>query len=638
VAAGRERRVMSAITALLALDGEPLDPAAIVSISSSMAHRGPDDLNVWHERAVALGHASLRVVPRDCQRQPLRHPASGSAIAFDGRLDARSDLAARCGIDQSELTELSDAALLLRAYLARGAPILAEVLGDFAFALWDGAQARLLCARDVLGLRPLFYRAGDRELIVASELQAVLRGRAATPNSGMVAEVLANAITSRDETLFAGVYRVPPGHALSAERGQWRVVQFARLEAPPPIHYADEHEYFDHFRAVFTAALRDRLPIKGKAAVMLSGGVDSTTMYAAARQLAEVDAYTVGYDDPELDETAIARMVVEQNGGRHHRVDVSAATYDYIEEIDRYRDLPTNPSGANSARLRRQAKRDGVSVLLSGVGGDECFLGHSGRWADWLCAGEWSLLWRELHTWHVSYDRVPWSVLARSTLHPLLPESARRLASTLGRGRAFSWLPESFVRETNLLDRARRTPPQVGPTYAITGMMRAMVSGEAVAAWEEQNRLAARFQQDERMPYLDRRVIAFALGMPETLRSRPGAPKYFARQSWGAHLPAAVINPLDARDYTQQVVDVLETLGGARRFDRLAITDAGWVDRDAVRRMSAELFSTARTSRRFIGHAWKLWSILSVDEWYQRALHARSSPVPIATTAAFGLD
>jgi hypothetical protein len=129
------------------------------------------------------------------------------------------------------------------------------------------------------------------------------------------------------------------------------------------------------------------------------------------------------------------------------------------------------------------------------------------------------------------------------------------------------------------------------------------------------------------MPYLDRRVVDFALSLPENLRSRPGCPKYFTRRAWAECFPAALLDAPEPADYTFQIVDALDAHGGAARLADLALTDLGWVDPDVIRRMSAELFSTARVSREHLSHAWPLWAILTMDEWYKRAL-SPSTPHP----------
>ena len=280
-------------------------------------------------------------------------------------------------------------------------------------------------------------------------------------------------------------------------------------------------------------------------------------------------------------------------------------------------------------------------MLLSGVGGDEWFFGNAGRWTDWLGTGHWWLLSRELKTWRYSAtDPTEWRDLALTTVHPLIPGVVRRVARGMRRTYApYPWITPSFVAETSLLDRLRQMPSERGPTHAITGMIRGVLHGGALAAWEDQERMAARHQQDERMPYFDRRVVQFALALPETLRSRPGCPKYVTRRAWAQTLPPDVLNPPEPADYTFHIVNALRAQGGLARLDDLVIADLGCVDRNVVRDLGRRLFDTAPTSREYIGYAWPLWSVMMVDQWYRDGLPAPrqfDTPAVIAPIGAFG--
>ena len=174
----RSTTVMSAIAALLPprrrRRRRARDP---VRSRARWSERGPDHAGIWQRGPVALGHAALgdaasKIAIASADRRPASRAAS---IVFDGRLDARDELAESSWTSSGPNVEtMSDAQLLLRAYAVRGADVFARLLGDFAFALWDAPTQQLICARDVFGLRPLFYRTTGHELVVASEIQAVL--------------------------------------------------------------------------------------------------------------------------------------------------------------------------------------------------------------------------------------------------------------------------------------------------------------------------------------------------------------------------------------------------------------------------------------------------------------------------------
>ena len=321
---------------------------------------------------------------------------------------------------------------------------------------------------------------------------------------------------------------------------------------------------------------------------------------------------------------------------------LAAATYDYRADIRRFRDLPTYPAGANSTALRRRSAEDGVRVLLSGVGGDEWFFGNPGRWTDWLSTGHWWLLWQELKTWRYSAtDPTEWRDLALTTVHPLIPDGVQtHRARHAPQVRALSLDHAVVCRETSLLDRLRQMPSERGPTHAITGMIRGVLHGGALAAWEDQERMAARYQQDERMPYFDRRVVQFALALPETLRSRPGCPKYLTRRAWAQHAAAGRAQPAGAG---RLHVSHRQRARGPRADSRGSTilsspTSAGSIA-TSFAISAVDLFDTAHTSREYIGYAWPLWSVMMVDQWYRDGLPAPrqfDTPAAIAPLGAFG--
>ena len=626
---------MSAIAALYRCGDDRCQRAAIEEMVESMVDRGPNGIGTWAGRGIALGCALLATVPEDRAR-PVVDSESGCAIVMDGRLDGRDELAALCGIDRRSLQTISDGEAVLRAYLARGVDAFSRLRGDFAFAIWDGRTRTLICGRDVIGLRPLYYGWSGDTLVAASELHAILRGRSADPNPGFLAEVLAGTVVSREETAVAGVYRVPAGSLLVAREGRHRIVTHSRLTALPLRRYARESDYADECRDVLTAAVRDRLRGATRAAVMLSGGIDSASVYAAARQLADVSGYTVSSDRIALDETHAARSIVERNGGRHYVVPGASGAYDYRAEIVRYRDLPSYPTSANSAALRARAAADGVGILLTGVGGDEFFFGHSARRTDWLVRGRWRQLWREVHARRLEDDPVPWPELVRTTVSPLVPRPLRALLRRMRPTRPYPWLTADFMRETRVLDRIANAPAIEAPSYATRGMIRSVADGDATMDWDEQDRIAARFHGDERAPYLDRRVIDFALSIPESIRARPGCPKYVTRRAWSALLPPAIVKPVVPPDYSHLLVDALVAMGGEPRFERLELGRQGWIDLPVVRRMARQLFSTGSAARADWSIARPLWIICSVDEWYRAAL-APTTGAAIASAARLQL-
>ena len=157
------------------LDGRPADPRVVGRMLNSMRHRGPDGQASLVDGAVALGHARLCATEESIrEHQPLRDESAKLAMVFDGRVDNRAELKDALMAAGMPPHDDTDAELVLRAYQCWGEESPARILGDFAYVIWDGARRRLFCARDPLGVKPLYYHLDAKQFVCASELQAML--------------------------------------------------------------------------------------------------------------------------------------------------------------------------------------------------------------------------------------------------------------------------------------------------------------------------------------------------------------------------------------------------------------------------------------------------------------------------------
>ena len=299
---------MSGLAAVVSFDG-PAGLEEIGRLCAAGAYRAGDGVKMWHCGAAALAHLSHRALPEsDCVTQPLLAADGDLAIVFDGRLDAREELAARLGGLQP------DASLALAACRRWGTAAAEHLLGDFALVAWSRARQTLYCARDIMGIRPLYYHWSPARFVCASDVAQVLAARGVTPapNEGMLGEYLANSIVDRHETVYRGIYRLPGAHWLELRPGSAPVLRrYWEIDRDLSLRYRTDAEYADHFRALFLAAVRDRLRAAGPVGVYLSGGTDSAAVAAAASavtgQAARPAAYTLDVGRPEADERQYAR-------------------------------------------------------------------------------------------------------------------------------------------------------------------------------------------------------------------------------------------------------------------------------------------------------------------------------------------
>ena len=277
---------MSVIAGMVHLDGAPAGRDAVERIAARLGSRAPDGCSIMCTGSASVLYGRLDVTPgAERDTQPLADPRTALLIVFDGRIDNRSDVIDALELDAGAHT--SDAALVLQAHIVWGEGATERLLGDFAYAIWDDSRRRLVCARDTSGIRPLFYRQGDGWIAWASaiDLLAACIDPMPPANEGMAAEYLTGLVTDKRETLFSNIYRVPPAHQLIASGGATRTRRYWTPATGRDIRYVRDEDYAEHLTALLRTAVTSRLRTARPAGVMLSGGVDSSSVAGLATEV-----------------------------------------------------------------------------------------------------------------------------------------------------------------------------------------------------------------------------------------------------------------------------------------------------------------------------------------------------------------
>ncbi|HEV8384076.1 MAG TPA: asparagine synthetase B, partial [Candidatus Acidoferrales bacterium] len=280
---------MSGIVGVWNLNGAPVERALLERLAATLAHRGPDVRGVWVDGPVGMAACLLRVTPESAREvQPVVQPGEAVCV-FDGRLDNRDEILADTQSSAAITATSPDSALVLAAYRQYGEKFVEHLNGDFALAVFDIRRRTLFLARDYLGIRPLYYaRAGDTFLF-ASEIKAILAypDFPRVPNEEALAVFLAQGISqdASGQTLFSGVYNLPPAHVLTVTpdknfaRRYWSFENVSSPAAKSP------EEYAEGFRWHFERAVRRRTRSAYPVAVMVSGGLDSSSVFCMAETL-----------------------------------------------------------------------------------------------------------------------------------------------------------------------------------------------------------------------------------------------------------------------------------------------------------------------------------------------------------------
>lgn len=375
---------MSGIVGLLNLDGRPVEPALLERLAAFLAFRGPDAQRTWLGGHVGFGLALLKTTAED-EHAPPFGPDGEIRIVADARVDGRRDLEAKLRAHSYDPpADAGDAELILRSYQLWGEKCVEHLLGDFAFAIWDGPRRRLFCARDQMGVKPFFYAHLGPLFLFSNTLDCIRRHPAISSrlNDLSIADfLLFDLIQDPAATAFADIRRLPPAHLLLCDKESLAVRRYWTPSVTSPIHYRRPAEYLEHFRDLLDTAVADRLRTES-ACLFMSGGLDSPTVAASARRVASRNggatrlwAYTQVFDSliPH-EERHFAGLVAQAlQIPIEYRADDHPRLFQLAEQPEYHSPEPVHSAWPDITTdlLRRVAAES--RVVLTGFGADPIF-------------------------------------------------------------------------------------------------------------------------------------------------------------------------------------------------------------------------------------------------------------------------
>lgn len=523
-----------------------------------MAHRGPDGTGHWMDGSVGLGHLVLRSTPESVfEKQPAFSIEMGLAITADARIDNRDDLCVKLGLPASET--LTDVEIILRSYDKWADYCVEHLIGDFAFAIWDNRRRRLFCARDHFGVRPFCYHAGDSSFVFASEVKGVL-AMTDVPraiNEGRIADFIVGELEGYDKvsTFYEHIFKLPPAHTLTVNSRGIQTRRYWRPEPGPEIHLASDEEYAEVFRDHLTRSVKCRLRTRSKAGILVSGGIDSATIWATARQISETGIHAFsGVSPPGVDciETRLINELLEAQPGESTRI-----RWDQIEpyrpeleralrNIDDLYDI--------SMTLQRvmyiAARRDGVNVVLDGIDAD-VVTSTTIHIAQLLRDGRWMNAWSEASglSYFFKHFYSPYFLLMRGALSAFTPFWLRDLIRPatrihrLRRAIKSSIINPEFARRVGLADRLDVLYGYGRATRGMTLPQKhalAMDHPYLTVGIERYSRAAAAHGIEPRHPYLDKRLAEFCLALPWHQKINHGWTKILMRRIMNGLIPESI--------------------------------------------------------------------------------------------------
>lgn len=621
---------MCGIAGIVGLRGMAAPEVVVKRMTDALAHRGPDAEGVWRDGDhVALGHRRLSIIDLNpASDQPFHSSDGRYTIVYNGELYNYRELKAE--LTDTLFRTASDTEVMLAAYAKWGPACLERSKGMFAFALWDRERKELFVARDRLGIKPLYLYKGEGRLLFASEMRALL-ATGLVPrrlDREALGDYLRYQTVHAPATIVREVRMLMPGH--------WLRVGEGRMEEQcwwDPVARADRTATEmapDRVRSAVRERLRNaverRLVSDVPFGAFLSGGIDSSAVVGLMAEVTDgpVHTFSVGFEEEAFSEEKYARLVARKFHTDHTQIHLKANDLlDALPDVLAAMDHPSG-DGPNTYVVSRATKRAGITMALSGLGGDELFAGYPvftrsmalqrQRWLAALPAplrrlgaaavsrlkfpGGYHKLAYVMQTGSVDVDHtypVTRQVASQQALSALLssgtlpPDRVASIAHDLLHGRGGGELP--ILTQVSLLEIC---------TYMQNVLLR------------DTDQMSMAHALEVRVPFLDHELVEFVLGVSDAVKF-PRSPKELLTSSLGDLLPREIIDrpkmgftlpwkrwmQEDLRSFCEERIT---RLGRRGVFDAVALL-ALW---------RSFLADPTRTS-------WaRLWYLVVLEDWMER--------------------
>ena len=613
-------------------------------MTTALAHRGPDADGYYFGDGVGLGHRRLSIIDLSTGDQPLSNEDGTIWTVFNGEIynfaDVRVELEGHGHVFRTH----TDTEVIVHAYEQWGADSVTRFRGMFAIALWDAPRRRLLLTRDRLGIKPVYYSLLPSGIVFGSEIKALLQDPDVPRDwsAESLDAYLALQYVPCPQTIYEAIFKLPPGHVLSAEPGRVSIKRYWDLPFTGTGDAAREDEYLEQLDQLIAESVKLRMIADVPLGAFLSGGIDSSLVVAAMTKTATSNVLTtsVGFSDAAFNELAYARTVAEQLKTTSYESLVRPDIADLLPKLAWHLDEPFADSSAVPTYYVSRAAREHVTVALSGDGGDELWAGYQrhrveraelaarrwlgssgGRLAGWV-GGQLPLTMKGARSLR-HLGLTPADAYARKHAYGLFEDGvrsslyARDFALTVRDADPYSSFRRAYdaCQSPDPLDRALYVDVN---TYLVDDILTKV------------DKMSMAVSLEARVPLLDHKLLEFAASVPTSLKLKNGRSKHLLRRLLERHVPPAIVNR-PKQGFAVPVSDWLRGPLSSMVTDLLQdgrLRDRGIFDSSAIRRMWKEHKARERD------HGHRLWSLVMLELWFRQFVDGAAQPERSRETAA----
>jgi len=615
--------------------GLAIDDETLGRMMDVLVHRGPDDQGSYRSAfgsdaaaGVVLGHRRLSIIDLDTGRQPIGNEDDTIQVVFNGEIYNFPSLRRRLEGSGHRFRTQSDTEVLVHLYEDVGTDAFSQLNGMFSVAIWDAPRQRMVLARDRLGQKPMVYAQQPGRLAFASEIKSLLQigdiSRGLDPLA--LDQYFTYQYVPHPNTIFSAIKKLPPAHFAVWEHDALRIERYWQPPREPDLQF-ETSDAIGQLQELLEDAISLRMRSDVPLGAFLSGGVDSSLAVSLMQRHSPrpIKTFSIGFPIPEYDESKYAWQVATSLGTDHHAYVVQPDAVDILQQLVELYDEPFADSSAIPTWHVARLAREDVTVVLTGDGGDELFCGYpryravdmAGRLPDWM---------RSALSWEY-WQRLPTSSRQKSVFR-----QAKRFAEAASQSparRYLDWISifneprraelyeDGFLAQLSA-DPARFLQDAWGENQFPDDPSRAayadLVTYLPCDLMSKVDMTTMAHGLEARQPYLDHRVVEFAMKLPLSMKYRRGRGKRILRTAFQSSLPSAIWQrkkmgfgvPLDHwfRDELRPLVQdgLLATNSRIESYCRRA-TVRQWVNEH---------------QRHEFDHGYRLWSLLFLELWLQK--------------------
>lgn len=519
-----------------------------------LAHRGPDAEGFFIENEVALGHRRLSIIDlSENANQPMQDASGRYVLVFNGEIYNYREVQGL--LPDYPFRTKSDSEVILAAYARWGAECLQYFNGMFAFAIWDRKKRELFVARDRLGVKPFYYFHQAETFVFSSELRSMLASGLlpARLELNSVCNYLMYQSVCAPLTILEGVFRLMPGEYGVFKNGQFERHYYWQIEnSSEKIEIKERDEVKKQVRRLLTESVERRMVSDVPLGAFLSGGIDSSALVGLMAECSTqpVHTFSINFEEPEFDESRYSNLIAKRFNTRH--TPILLRPKDFLESLPQALAAMDAPSGDgfNTYLVAQKTKEAGVTVALSGIGGDELFAGystflywlriHRQRWWQ-LPAGLRTMVGRTLHHFSRTARMMRLGNIAAAQspdiehIYPSMRQvlAPRQAASLLsGLGQVDDPLQKNLQARRDALHRL----PLISQ-YSAAELLGYTLN----VLLKDTDQMSMASALEVREPFFDYKLVEYVLQIPDELKN-PRHPKSLLVDSLSPLLPDEIVH------------------------------------------------------------------------------------------------